>query len=87
MAAFRLSAAPLVRLPAPLRTATATWNRHSFAQSLPIPGTCSASRLYSATSESSVEPPDYLDERELKIFNMIKDELQPTKLEVCSIWS
>lgn len=30
----------------------------------------------------SVEAPDYLDEREAKIFAQIKEALQPTKLEV-----
>lgn len=29
-----------------------------------------------------VEPPEYLSEGEKKVFGMIKDGLQPTKLEV-----
>lgn len=38
---------------------------------------------WSSTESSSLpEPPDYLNEAELKIFNIIKQELQPTKLEV-----
>lgn len=30
------------------------------------------------------DPPDYLNEAELQIFNKIKAELQPVKLEVCA---
>lgn len=48
-----------------------------------------ARRFYSESSSSSSsssgpEPPDYLDERELHIFNLIKSELKPSKLEVNS---
>lgn len=32
-----------------------------------------------------MEPPDYLDDRERNIFNIIKSELQPTSLEVQDI--
>jgi len=38
-----------------------------------------ARRLYAT---STPEPPDYLDEAELHIFNKIKSELQPARLEV-----
>ncbi|EMC99253.1 hypothetical protein BAUCODRAFT_50498, partial [Baudoinia panamericana UAMH 10762] len=34
---------------------------------------------------AAVEPPDYLDERERKIFDTVKQELKPTKLEVQDI--
>lgn len=41
------------------------------------------SRNYASDAASSgVEAPDYLDERERKIFDTIKGELHPTKLEV-----
>ncbi|TKA61764.1 hypothetical protein B0A55_11461 [Friedmanniomyces simplex] len=39
-------------------------------------------RTYSTESTSSVEAPDYLDENERRIFDTLKSELQPTKLEV-----
>lgn len=39
-------------------------------------------RCASTEAQSAVEPPDYLGEGELKIFQIIKDALQPTKLEV-----
>jgi hypothetical protein len=41
-------------------------------------------RCYASTAESAVEAPDYLDEQERKIFDTLKSELQPTKLEVSS---
>lgn len=40
-------------------------------------------RLYS--TESSVQAPDYLSEGERKVFTLIKEGLQPTKLEVQDI--
>jgi len=41
-------------------------------------------RHYSSEATSDpVEPPDYLDPNELKVFNMLKEGLKPTKLEVC----
>ena len=40
------------------------------------------SRSYASEAVSPVEAPDYLDEGERKIFDTIKQELQPTKLEV-----
>lgn len=38
------------------------------------------SRSYS--SETPVTPPDYLDEGELRVFNLLKEGLQPISLEV-----
>jgi hypothetical protein len=38
--------------------------------------------MYSDTSADPVEPPEFLSEGERKVFEMIKDGLQPTKLEV-----
>lgn len=43
------------------------------------------SRSYATESPAAVEAPDYLDEGERKIFDTIKQELQPVKLEVCGI--
>jgi len=39
-------------------------------------------RQYSAPAVAAPEPPDYLNEAELHIFNKIKGELDPVKLEV-----
>lgn len=39
-------------------------------------------RWYSEAGVGDVEAPDYLSEGELKVFNIIKNELQPTSLEV-----
>ncbi|KAK3071765.1 hypothetical protein LTR53_008060 [Teratosphaeriaceae sp. CCFEE 6253] len=41
-----------------------------------------AGRYYSSENSSTVEPPDYLDESERRIFETLKSELQPSKLEV-----
>ncbi|KAF2248479.1 bola-like protein [Trematosphaeria pertusa] len=54
-------------------------SRHVFPASEP------ASRSYSAAPASAPEPPDYLNERELHIFNKIRAELEPVKLEVQDI--
>ncbi|GAB7360184.1 hypothetical protein MBLNU230_g7946t1 [Neophaeotheca triangularis] len=43
-----------------------------------------STRFYS-TPTSAPEPPDYLDERELHIFRLIKEKLAPTQLEVQDI--
>jgi len=51
--------------------------------------TTTLSRRYNSTdaataeTPSAVEAPDYLDEKELHIFQKLAQELQPTKLEVC----
>ncbi|KAK5118272.1 hypothetical protein LTR62_002785 [Meristemomyces frigidus] len=42
-------------------------------------------RWYATEPATSVEAPDYLDENERKIFQTLKTELQPTKLEVQDI--
>jgi hypothetical protein len=39
-------------------------------------------RAYSAQAADAPQPPDYLNEAELHIFNKIKGELEPVKLEV-----
>jgi|TARA_R110002003_G_scaffold274_2_gene18009 hypothetical protein len=39
-------------------------------------------RSYSQTAAAAPEPPEYLNEAELHIFNKIKTELEPVKLEV-----
>jgi hypothetical protein len=41
-----------------------------------------SSRAYSAEASGAPEPPDFLNEAELHIFNKIRGELEPTKLEV-----
>ncbi|KAK6423938.1 hypothetical protein LTR95_016461 [Oleoguttula sp. CCFEE 5521] len=39
-------------------------------------------RLYSTESSmKGVQPPDFLEEGELKVFNILKNSLHPTKLE------
>ena len=38
--------------------------------------------MYSDSAAEPVEPPEYLSEGERKVFDMIKDGLNPTKLEV-----
>ncbi|KXL46825.1 hypothetical protein M433DRAFT_65154 [Acidomyces richmondensis BFW] len=42
-------------------------------------------RCYATEEQTPVEPPDYLDERELKVFETIKRELHPLKLDVQDI--
>ena len=45
-----------------------------------------ATRRYATEpSSSTIEAPDYLDENELKIFDILKSKLSPTKLEVSRI--
>lgn len=81
----RLRASPRA-LPSPRRTLTSTTltHRSPFHPSLsPSPRTRPAfspsSRGYAT---STPDPPDYLNEAELHIFNKIKAELQPVNLEV-----
>jgi hypothetical protein len=45
--------------------------------------TTQCARTYSSPAAAAPEPPDYLNEAELHIFNKIKGELEPVKLEVC----
>lgn len=44
--------------------------------------TPATTRAYSAPADGAPEPPDFLNEAELHIFNKIRGELEPTKLEV-----
>lgn len=53
------------------------------ATALPLFRTTHVSiRAYSAEANGAPEPPDFLNEAELHIFNKIRGELEPTKLEV-----
>ncbi|KAI6834580.1 hypothetical protein KC340_g4614 [Hortaea werneckii] len=86
MASFRVAA---IRTSSLLRTPITTRQTSSLVKpvvaqkpSAPI----FLSRSYASEAASSgVEAPDYLDERERKIFDTIKGELHPTKLEVQDI--
>ena len=44
--------------------------------------THASTRAYSAQVSGAPEPPDFLNEAELHVFNKIRRELEPTKLEV-----
>ncbi|KAH6625815.1 bola protein [Boeremia exigua] len=44
-----------------------------------------ATRAYSTQASGMPEPPDFLNDAELHIFNKIRGELEPTKLEVQDI--
>ncbi|KAM0716747.1 hypothetical protein Q7P37_008192 [Cladosporium fusiforme] len=58
-------------------------SRTSFQNTIAKPATFSTTRYYSSEAPSSaVEPPDFLDEGELKVFNMLKEGLKPVRLEV-----
>jgi len=73
--AFGSSTARTITARAPLRA--------SFQQPTPRTSVFAATRSYSSEAPSStVEPPDYLDEKELKVFNMLKEGLNPVRLEV-----
>lgn len=70
------SAAPVQRT----RRISALW-------SSPVqqPQVCrSCTRAYSQSASTTPQPPDYLNEAELHVFNKIRSELEPMKLEVCS---
>lgn len=57
--------------------------RTSFQTAVAKPTFLSSTRQYSSEAPSSaVEPPDFLDEGELKVFNMLKEGLNPVRLEV-----
>ena len=74
--AFSLARAPTSRRLVP---SSSTIRRHEPIKKL----TWSPSaRLHSESATEKVEPPDYLSEEERKVFGMIKDGLNPTKLEV-----
>jgi hypothetical protein len=49
---------------------------------LPAHHALPTARAYSQAAPAAPEPPDYLNEAELHIFNKIKGELEPVKLEV-----
>jgi hypothetical protein len=44
-----------------------------------------SARSYSQEAGAAPEPPDYLNDAELHIFNKVKGELDPVKLEVCKL--
>ena len=57
--------------------------RQAFFQSAKSTLIFTSTRAYSSEAPTSaVEPPDYLDENELKIFNKLKEALKPERLEV-----
>lgn len=63
-------------------TTRAPW-RASFQQPSSRTPIFVATRSYSSeTPSSTVEPPDFLDEGELKVFKMLKEGLNPIRLEV-----
>lgn len=62
-----------------LRSRLADTSRHAFLQIRMVPR---VQRCYATEEQTPVEPPDYLDERELKVFETIKRELHPLKLDV-----
>ena len=68
----------------PISVATASHPLPLLSRSVPRP-LPSSKRPYSSSSTSSPEPPDYLSEGELHVFNKIKAELHPVRLEVCHL--
>jgi hypothetical protein len=73
--AFASSTTRTITARAPLRA--------SFQRPTPKTSIFAATRSYSSEAPSStVEPPDFLDANELKIFNMLKEGLNPVRLEV-----
>jgi len=73
--AFASSTSRTVTALAPLRA--------SFQQPTYRTSIFATTRSYSLEAPSStVEPPDFLDENELKVFNMLKEGLNPVRLEV-----
>lgn len=67
----------------PLQRRTILTPRLALTRCAYLPAT--STRSYSQPSNSAPEPPDYLNEAELHIFNKIKGELEPVKLEVQDI--
>jgi hypothetical protein len=64
------------------RIAASTPWQASF-QSVKNTSIIASTRAYSSEARTStVEPPDFLDEGELKVFNMLKEGLNPERLEV-----
>ncbi|KAM0693399.1 hypothetical protein Q7P36_006654 [Cladosporium allicinum] len=73
--AFASSTTRTITARAPLRV--------SFQQPTSRTSIFAATRSYSSEAPTStVEPPDFLDQNELKIFNMLKEALNPVRLEV-----
>lgn len=78
---------PQIRIHASARllSTSAPVVRPQYIRAIPIPRlppTFTTSRSYSAQADGAPEPPDFLNEAELHIFNKIKGELDPVKLEV-----
>lgn len=68
---------------APVRTI----RRISGLESSPVqqPQICRpCTRAYSQSASTTPQPPDFLNEAELHVFNKIRSELEPVKLEVCT---
>ncbi|KAI4956273.1 hypothetical protein J4E91_000484 [Alternaria rosae] len=57
--------------------------RSSLSRQSHLPTLCT--RSYSQSASAAPEAPDYLNEAELHVFNKIKAELEPVKLEVQDI--
>jgi hypothetical protein len=70
------SATTLRRIQQPSALQHGLWRRSQFS--------APCARLYAQSASAAPEAPDYLNEAELHVFNKIKAELEPVKLEVCS---
>jgi len=64
------------------RTQQSSVLRSSLSRQSHLPTLCT--RSYSQSASAAPEAPDYLNEAELHVFNKIKAELEPVKLEVCN---
>ncbi|KZM21294.1 uncharacterized protein EKO05_0011525 [Ascochyta rabiei] len=81
---------PRIRVHASTRllSTPATVVRPQCIQATALPqfqATRTSARPYSAQASGAPQPPDFLNEAELHVFNKIKGELEPTKLEVQDI--
>ncbi|KAI4653805.1 hypothetical protein J4E93_001572 [Alternaria ventricosa] len=65
------------------RTQQSSVLRSSLSRQSHLPTLCTQS--YSQSASAAPEAPDYLNEAELHVFNKIKAELEPVKLEVQDI--
>ncbi|KAI4637585.1 hypothetical protein J4E83_000402 [Alternaria metachromatica] len=65
------------------RTQQSSVLRSSLSRQSHLPKLCT--RSYSQSASAAPEAPDYLNEAELHVFNKIKAELEPVKLEVQDI--
>ena len=64
-------------------------NSRSVVQVHSVLSSIRSARLYSSLAEAAgaaVDPPDFLDDKERAIFLELKEELQPTALEVCDVF-